>query len=82
MVYKQKLKQWKIQIKNLQKTEGFLSKLEQEIIYRFKFPKLVKSKQSKQFASSMLKSVLGANEKLEIEVWKLKGNRKIHLGYN
>ena len=34
MVYKQKLKQWKIQIKNLQKTEGFLSKLEQEIIYR------------------------------------------------
>ncbi len=61
------------------KRKASYQKLKQEIIHRFQFPTIVKKEQSSRFVLVLSKFVLGRNEKLEIEVQELKGNRKIQL---
>lgn len=61
------------------KRKASYQRLEQEITRKFQFPSMVKNKQSKRFVLALPKFVLGDNEKLEIELKELKGNRKIQL---
>lgn len=63
------------------KRKASYQKLEQEIIHGFHFPSMVKNKNSKRFVITLPKFVLGDNEKLELELKELKGNRKMVLRY-
>lgn len=61
------------------KRKASYQRLEQETIYRFQFPTIVKNKESKRFVLTLPKFVLGDNEKLELKLKEFKGNRKIQL---
>ena len=63
------------------KRKASYQRLEQEIIYRFKFPSMVKNNHTKRFVLTLPKFVLGDNEKLELELKELKGNRKLLMAY-
>ncbi len=63
------------------KRKASYQRLEQEIIHRFQFPPIVKNKQSKCFVITLPKFVLGDNEKIEIELKELKGNRKMQIKF-
>ncbi|WP_242204024.1 DUF4138 domain-containing protein [Aestuariivivens insulae] len=54
-------------------------KLWQEVLYKHRRPAVVKVGQSKRFVYVLPKFVLGVNEKLQLELWELKGNRKVNL---
>lgn len=69
------------QVNGNKKRKASYQKLEQEIIHRFQFPSIVKDKQSNRFVFVLPKFVLGNNERLEIELQELKGNRKVVLKY-
>lgn len=61
------------------KRKASYQKLEQHIIHRFQFPSMLKNRYSSRFVLTLPKFVLGDNEKLELELKELKGNRKILL---
>ncbi len=63
------------------KRKASYQRLEQEIIHRLQFPSMVKNKHSNRFVLILPKFVLGDNERLEIELQELKGNRKMVLKY-
>ena len=52
-------------------------KLQQEIIYKHKIPEAIKNKQSVSFIYVMPKLVLGNNQKLQVELLEMKGDRNI-----
>lgn len=52
-----------------------------KVEYKYRFPSLIKNRESKRFAFVLPKFTLTDNEKLKIELKELKGNRKIQLNY-
>lgn len=63
------------------KRKASYQRLEQDIIYKFQFPSMIKNRHSKRFVLVLPKFVLGSNEKLEIELKELKGNRKMQIKF-
>ncbi|SIQ20782.1 DUF4138 domain-containing protein [Maribacter ulvicola] len=61
------------------KRKASFQRLEQKVIYQHSMPKQVKSGEKKRFVYTLPKFVLGDNEKLQIELKELKGNRKVTL---
>ena len=61
------------------KKKASYQRLEQHVIQRFKMPGIVKDKQSHRLVYVLPKFVLGDNERLEIELKELKGNRGVIL---
>lgn len=63
------------------KRKASYQKLEQQIIYSYEFPEIVKTNTKKRFVCVLPKFVLGAREKLEIELKELNGNRKMQIKF-
>jgi len=61
------------------KRKASYQKLQQEVVYKYKFTSVVKNKQSKRFVFVLPKFVLGNNEKLQIESKEFNGGRKIFI---
>ncbi|MCF6295997.1 MAG: conjugative transposon protein TraN [Flavobacteriaceae bacterium] len=61
------------------KLKASFQRLQQEVIYKYKIPSIIKDKQLKRFVYVLPKFVLGDNEKLQIELQELKGNRSVSL---
>ena len=54
-------------------------RLQQEVLYNYKMPLMIKDKESKQIVYVLPKFVLTNNEKLQLELQELKGSRNIVL---
>ncbi|MEX0313635.1 MAG: DUF4138 domain-containing protein [Allomuricauda sp.] len=52
-------------------------KLKIDSLYKYRAPEQIKKEESRQFVFVLPKFVLGDNERLEIELQELKGNRKV-----
>lgn len=63
------------------KRKASFQRLQQEVIYKHKMPSIIKNKQSKRFVYVLPKFVLGDNEKLELEMKELKGNRTTQIKF-
>ncbi|MEI6866385.1 DUF4138 domain-containing protein [Flavicella sp.] len=61
------------------KRKASFQRLEQVVIYKHKMPSIIKDKRIQRFIYVLPKFVLGDNEKLQIELQELKGNRNIIL---
>lgn len=61
------------------KRKASYQKIQQEVIYNYRSPSVVKSKASKRFVLVLPKFVLGDNEKLGMELKERNGNRKLLL---
>jgi len=61
------------------KRKASYQKLQLNEIYRHKLPSIIRDKLSKRFVYVLPKFVLGGNEKIQIELRELKGNRKVIL---
>ena len=61
------------------KRKASFQRLQQEVIYKYKIPSIVRDKQSERFVYVLPKFVLGDNEKLQIELQELKGSRNVTL---
>ena len=61
------------------KRKASFQRLQQEAIYKYKIPSIVRDKQSERFVYVLPKFVLGDNEKLQIEMQELKGSRNVTL---
>ncbi|CAL2104167.1 conserved exported protein of unknown function [Tenacibaculum sp. 190130A14a] len=57
-------------------------KLLQKVVYEHELLGMIKNKDSNRFVFVLPKFVLGDNERLEIELQELKGNRKVVLKFN
>ena len=69
-------------INGTKKKKASYQKLQHNVVYKHELPSVVKDKMSKQFVIVMPKFVLSRNEKLEIELKELNGNRKMLLKTN
>lgn len=63
------------------KVRASFQRLEQEVIFKYKLPDVVKNNHSSIFVYVLPKFVLGSSEKLCLELQELKGNRKISFNY-
>lgn len=61
------------------KRKASYQRLSQEVIYKYKMPGAIANGQSQSFVYVLPKFVLGANEKLMLELKELKGSRKVVL---
>lgn len=61
------------------KRKASFQRLQQEVIYKYKMPSVIKDEQMLQFVYVLTKFVLGENEKIMIELKELKGSRTVIL---